>query len=155
MGDLTHRLRTLDHSLAPPSVFAEICWCTSLQSHLQTSPPTPQKLYPKFRHPRTTSKHPPVCSPKYSMVQGGMRGSQNFCCGVESSYFCELGAHAKFRSPSWILSGRKVKTSEKRERNNAFNSGHLSADCWHTHSARTKIKTIIITTVCFFTPVKK
>jgi hypothetical protein len=41
-------------SFGPPSALAEIFWCTWLQSHLQTSPPTPQILYPKFRNPKTT-----------------------------------------------------------------------------------------------------
>ena len=31
-------------------IFRRMC----LQSHLQSSPPTPQKSYPKFRNPRTT-----------------------------------------------------------------------------------------------------
>ena len=30
------------------------CWRTYLQSHLQTSPQTPQKAYPKFSNPGTT-----------------------------------------------------------------------------------------------------
>ena len=41
-------------TLGPPSTLAKILWHTCLQSHLQTSPPTPQKSYPKFRNPRTT-----------------------------------------------------------------------------------------------------
>ena len=41
-------------SARPPSTWAEIFRCMCLQSHLQTSPPTPQKSYPKFRNPRTT-----------------------------------------------------------------------------------------------------
>ena len=53
MGVLAHRLRTLDRSLVPPSAWAEIFRRTCLQSHLQTSPPTPQKSYLKFRNPRT------------------------------------------------------------------------------------------------------
>ena len=54
MGVLAHRLRTLDRSLVPPSTQAEIFRHTCLQSHLQTSPPTPRKTYLKFRNPRTT-----------------------------------------------------------------------------------------------------
>ena len=44
--------------LAPGSAharpWAEIVGRTCLQNHLRTSPPTPQKSYPKFRDPRTT-----------------------------------------------------------------------------------------------------
>ena len=46
-------LRTRDPLLSPPSTWAEIFRHTCLQSHLPTSPPTPQKSYPKFRNPRT------------------------------------------------------------------------------------------------------
>ena len=53
MGVLAHRLRTLDRSLVLPSTRAEIFRRTCLQSHLQISPPTPQKSYQKFRNPRT------------------------------------------------------------------------------------------------------
>ena len=70
IGVLAHRLRTLDRSLVPPSAWAEIFRCTCLQSHLQTSPPTPQKSYPKFRNPRTTFENTPFCAPKYSIVRG-------------------------------------------------------------------------------------
>ena len=41
-----------------------------VQSHLQTSPPTPQKSYPKFRNPRTTFENTPLFTPKYSIVRG-------------------------------------------------------------------------------------
>ena len=60
MGVLAHRLRTLDRSLFPPSAWAEIFWCTCLQSHLQTSPPTPQKSYLKFQNPWTTFDNSPL-----------------------------------------------------------------------------------------------
>jgi hypothetical protein len=40
----------------------------------------------------------PLCPPKYSIVWGE-RGPLKFVWGLESSYFCELGAHAKFRNP--------------------------------------------------------
>ena len=33
---------------------------------------------------------------------------------MESQYFCDLGAHAKFHHPSSLLSGRKVRESERR-----------------------------------------
>ena len=43
---------------------------TCLHSHLQTSPPTPQKSYQKFRNPRTTFENTPLCPPNYSIVRG-------------------------------------------------------------------------------------
>ena len=45
-------LRMLDPLLSPPSTPAEIVRRMCLQSHFQTSPPTPQKSYPKFWNPR-------------------------------------------------------------------------------------------------------
>ena len=47
-------LRTRDPLLGPPLTLEEIFRHTCLQSHLQTSPPTPQKSYPKFRNPKKT-----------------------------------------------------------------------------------------------------
>jgi hypothetical protein len=40
-------------SAQPPIEASEIFRPMYLQSHLQTSPPTPRKSYPKFRKPRT------------------------------------------------------------------------------------------------------
>jgi hypothetical protein len=51
---------TRDPPLGPPSTLAEIFRRTCLQSHLQTSPPTPQKSYPKFPNPRTTFENTPL-----------------------------------------------------------------------------------------------
>ena len=59
-GSLLLGLRTLDPPLGPPSTWAEISRHMCLQSHLQTSPPTPQKSYPKFRNPRTTFENNPL-----------------------------------------------------------------------------------------------
>ena len=51
-------------SLVPtPLTWVEICWCTCLQSHLQASPPTLQKSYPKFHNPRTTFENTPLVRP--------------------------------------------------------------------------------------------
>ena len=61
MGIIAHRLRMLDRPLVPPSAWAEIFRRTCLQSHLQTSPQTPQKSYPKFRNPRTAFENTPLC----------------------------------------------------------------------------------------------
>ena len=38
-----------------------------------------------------------------------------------------------------FFSGRKVRSSERGEKNNAINYGHLSADRWRTHSAQTNM----------------
>ena len=69
-GSSLRSLRMLDPPLGPPSTLAEIFRRTCLQSHLQTSPPTPQKCYPKFRNPRTTFGNTPLCPPIYSVVRG-------------------------------------------------------------------------------------
>ena len=53
MGVFAPRLRTLDVSARSPIDTSGNFRRTCLQSHLQTSPPTPQKSYPKFRNPRT------------------------------------------------------------------------------------------------------
>jgi hypothetical protein len=44
-------LGTCDTPLGPPSTPAEICLCTCLQSHLETSPPAPQKSYTNVLEP--------------------------------------------------------------------------------------------------------
>ena len=53
-------LRTLDPQLRLPSTPAEFFRCTCLQSYLQTSPPIPQKSYPKFQNTRTTFQTTPL-----------------------------------------------------------------------------------------------
>ena len=50
MGSSLPGLPTQDPLLAPPLTLAQIFWHTCLQSHLQTSPPTPQKSYMKFQN---------------------------------------------------------------------------------------------------------
>ena len=47
---------------------------------------------------------------------GGVGGVPEICFSLESSYFCYLGAHAKFCNPSCLLSGRKIRDSEEEER---------------------------------------
>ena len=47
--------------LIPSSTGTEMFWLTCLQSHLQTSPPTPQNSYP---NPRTTFENTPIVNPK-------------------------------------------------------------------------------------------
>ena len=43
------------------------------KGHLQTSPPTPQKSYPKFRNPRTTFENTPLTPHIYDSGGGGPR----------------------------------------------------------------------------------
>ena len=72
-------------SALPPIDVAEISRRTCLQIHLQTSPPTPQKSYPKFRNPRTTFGNTPLCPSKYSIVRGV--GVPNFLGGWNPNIF--------------------------------------------------------------------
>ena len=95
-GSSLQGLRTRDLPLGPPSTLAEIIRHTCLQSHLQTSPPTPQKSYLKFRNSRTTFEIPPFVRP---FIAGGVGGSPIYFQGVESSQFCYLGPHVKFLNP--------------------------------------------------------
>ena len=44
---------------------------------------------------------------------GGVGGVPEIRFSLESSYFCYLGAHAKFHNSSCLLSGRKVRDSEE------------------------------------------
>ena len=44
---------------------------------------------------------------------GGLGGVPEIFFSMESSYFCEIEAHAKFQNPSCPLSGRKVRASEE------------------------------------------
>jgi hypothetical protein len=61
MGVLAPRLSRarLTCPLVPPSTRAEIFRRSCVQSHLQTTHPTSQKSYPKFRNPRTTFQNTP------------------------------------------------------------------------------------------------
>ena len=93
MGSLLHGLHMLDRLLRPLSTTAEIFRNTRPRSYLQTSLPTPQKLYLKFRNTRTTCKIPPMCSQKYHNVWVGANFFHDW-----NSYMCLL-----FRSLSKIL----------------------------------------------------
>ena len=62
LGSSLPGLRTLP--LSPQSTLAESFQSTCLQSHLQTSLPTPQKSYSKFRNPRTTFQNTPFSAQK-------------------------------------------------------------------------------------------
>ena len=72
MGSSLRGLRMLDPLLSPPSTWAEVFCLRCLQSHLQTSPPTPQKSYQKFLNPRTTFQNTPFSAQKmHSACEGG------------------------------------------------------------------------------------
>ena len=76
-------LRTRDSQLGHPSTWAEIFPHTCLQSHLQTSPPNPQKSYPKFQNPWTTFEEKKPCPPKSVIVRGrGYGGPDLFFIGI-------------------------------------------------------------------------
>ena len=49
-------------------------------------------------------------------VNWGGEGVPEFCFSLESSSFCYLGTHAKIQNPSYLLSGRKVRESEREKR---------------------------------------
>ena len=68
---------------------------TCLQSHLQTSPPTPQKSYPKFRDPRTTFE---IFKKKLKMPPQGAMGGLQICWGVHISFFCKKKKPVKFQN---------------------------------------------------------
>ena len=71
MGVLTPCLCMLQIVACPPiNMSQKGCWRMCLQSHHQSSPPTPPKEFPKFQNPMTTLENPPLCLAKYSIVQG-------------------------------------------------------------------------------------
>ena len=132
--------------LAPMSAYArysaqpqaEILHPICLQSHLQASPQTPQRLYAKLQNPRTTFENtiPHFVRLKIEQCRGkgesGVWNSYNFATQdlVQSfrpqggsqkySFLCGnlifLLAHAKNLNPRKIPFGRKVRTGEKRDR---------------------------------------
>ncbi len=101
-------LRTRDPPLRPPSTWAEIFRHTCLQSCLKTSPPTPQKSYPKFQDSPTSLSwkylklaHFPV---KIGLI-GGVGDVPDSSPRLKSSNYCYLGAHVKIWNPMISLSG--------------------------------------------------
>ena len=82
-----------------------------LQSRLQTSPPTPQKSYLKFRNSTTSLSWIFLILPDFPVkigLIGGEGGVPEIIFWLESSSLCYLGAHAKICNPmislSWIYS---------------------------------------------------
>ena len=70
-------------------------WHTCLQSHLQTSPPTPQKSYPKFRNPKTTFE---IFKKNLKTPPRGPGGVSEFFGGLISPFLCENKPHVKFQN---------------------------------------------------------
>ena len=101
MGVLAPRLRTRDGPLVPPSTRAEIFRRTCLQSHLQTSLPTPQKSYLKFRNPRIYFEIFNTKIKKPKNAPQGPRGGLRICLGVNISVFCENKPPVKFQNSNW------------------------------------------------------
>ena len=56
--------------LVPPSTWKNNFCCKGLQSQLQTSSPTPQKSYPKFRNHRKTFENSPFVRPNIAYCRG-------------------------------------------------------------------------------------
>jgi hypothetical protein len=110
---LAHRLRKLDRSLVPhrhKRKFPGAHVCRVTFKHL------PQPLRSHIRSFRTLGqffKIPPL-SAQICHSAGGRGGPRNlFCIGI--LIFLWL-AHAKFRNPCCLLSGRQVRTSEERRK---------------------------------------
>ena len=69
-GSTLPGLRMFDPLLSPPPTPAEIFPRTCLQSGLQISPLTPQKLYSKFRNPKTTFENTPLSTHNLHNARG-------------------------------------------------------------------------------------
>ena len=69
------------------------------------------------------------------MLPRGPRGVPEIYFSLESSFFCNLGAHAKFHNPSCLLSCRKVRALEKKREK--MPSTMATTLRWGMHSART------------------
>jgi hypothetical protein len=81
----------------------KFCRRTCLQSHLQTSPPSPQKSYQKFRNP--------LCLPQNRLVQGE-GGFHEFVWGMESIYFCYFGPLPSFRTIGKLFKNTPLSTQK-------------------------------------------
>ena len=78
-------------SAQPPIGTAEIFWHACLQSRFhQISPFSGQN-----RVDWGYIAHFGICPPKIGFFRG-LGGVPEICFSLESSYFCEIGAHAKF-----------------------------------------------------------
>ena len=68
------------HSTQPTSTSAQMFRCACLQNYLQTSPPTPQNLHPKFQNTRTTfeAEEKPMSGQIYRIVRREEVASEYF-----------------------------------------------------------------------------
>jgi hypothetical protein len=79
MGSSLPGLCTRDPLFGPPSTVAEIFRQPCLQRYLETSPPTPQKSYPKFRNPRITLVCLKFEAFRHGILQLCKHSSQKIC----------------------------------------------------------------------------
>ena len=89
--------------LSPPSKWAEIFRRTCLQSHLQTSPPTPQKSYPKFQKPRTNFESFKKKQKNLKTAPRGPGGGLRIFFGVNISFFVRINPLWSFRTLTDLL----------------------------------------------------
>jgi hypothetical protein len=102
-------LCTLDPALGPPSTPEEFIRRTCLQSQYQTSLPTPQKSYLKFRKLWKISHF--VWQNK-AKCRG--KGQLRFYLGGGIKIFLWIRSHAKLQNPKTTPCGRKVTQTERR-----------------------------------------
>jgi hypothetical protein len=117
-------LRTRGPPLSPPSTWAEIFRHMCLQSHLPTSPQTPQKSYP-FRNPRTNFEifnFNFFLNLKSSPMGPG--GVSEFFGGLISPFFVRINPLWSFRTLTDLL----LKFSKKNFKN--LKIAHQGARGW-------------------------
>ena len=85
MGASLLGLHTLDPPLGPPSAPAHV------------SADSPSNISP---NPSEVISEQLLKIPPLSAHSAGGKGVPKFCFGLESFYFCDFGAHAKFRNPT-------------------------------------------------------
>jgi hypothetical protein len=125
------------------------CLCTCLQSHLQSSPSTPQQSVSKFRNPRTSFENTLICPPKSCIVRRGRGGPESFFgCGsfgtlgqfLKLSLFflpknCIVGGSSKL-----VFSGNLSICYFQNCRTTPFNGGHFVLPAMSKGCARTTIR---------------
>ena len=77
-----------DGSAWPPIDTSRNLLRTCLQSHLKTSPPTPQKSYPKFQNPTTTFEI--FKNKNLKNENAPPRGVSEFFGGLISPFFVKI-----------------------------------------------------------------
>ena len=102
MGVLIPGLHTWHPLLGPPSTLAKIFHRMWLQSQLQTSPPIPQKSYPKFQNSTASLSRKYLKLANFPVkigLIGGVGDVPDSSPRLKSSNYCYLGAHVKNRDP--------------------------------------------------------